>query len=463
MTYAFTVFGAFLVSSPWLACGLLCLRVFDRLGLHPALAIGAGGFLGYLLLGLLIWIADSLAVPVYATPTLTAIIALTLVVTTASLNIGGRRYHNRTLRSVESNFFLIIPVAIMIAPAVLALTVALELPISAWDALDHWGFNATRVADSHQQIDFKSVMTPHRHPWTVVSVHSWSLFWSQQFAVNVKSLPWFLVFFSLLLSAYGGSRQLQLSRSLSVMSAVPLITPLFMNHVVLHGYAEIWSACAVLSALAIATAAAQERSRPLCLLALALALCPIAIKNIGYVYAAISTAGTLLIVFGRQLLSTGLLKTMSRLALASLLLLFCSSVLATIFPDLAGSFAKMSFTLVLDRAYTVEFANYFYSWIHLLHALINNVSFSVVVSIILLSAYVLSTQPPSVLHIPVLLFIGCVIVSWLAIGLVQQIFLFSSPSFDTAFSRLFLPFFSIAPLVVTSLLLQVGNLAPSDH
>ena len=154
------------------------------------------------------------------------------------------------------------------------------------------------------------------------------------------------------------------------------------------------------------------------------------------------------------MLANGVLAAMSRLALGGLLFLFCSSTLGFFFPALADSFAKISFNLVLDRAYTIEFANYFYSWIHLLHALANNSSFSVVFGIVLLGAYVLSTRPSSTIHIPILLFVCCVVFSWLAIGFVQQIYFLSSPFFDTAFSLLFLPFFSMTPLIVTALVLE---------
>lgn len=130
--------------------------------------------------------------------------------------------------------------------------IAASLPGVAWDSLDHWMPEASRLLNILAEGTQREFSARYIHPSTGVGILAWFSGHSSALAGgSLKFLVGLLPIIIIVLSCVGILINLNV-RGLPIMVAVALVLtmPLGSNHVVGYGYVDIWTAANVVLALA---------------------------------------------------------------------------------------------------------------------------------------------------------------------------------------------------------------------
>jgi len=448
---------ALVIAAPWIAGAAFFSWLTSNTGTHVAIKIGAGGYLGYLFLGSTIWATDTMGLQFYAPFSYWWVLVFFSIVTalcsTKIIRSSSLTEFERNLKSLPQFFPLLIwPAAIL-----LFISLSFSAPPAAWDALDHWGLNASRLIQ-HHSLDVSTYPVPFmiefRHPWTIVSINSWSIFFSADGALNARGIPHLLMGISLFLLTYGFCRYLSVPTPLSFICGYLSFNPLIENHITLYGYAEIWLAVPTVCSLVLCLIAKAQRSLNLYLLSGAFALSLMSIKNVGYLYCMAMFVFIISVFFSEKTNIYRILGSRRNQILLSVFLILAIAALGI----WVGSSTFIT-TITLDRDYIIEVRSVSEALGNLFSAMVFNQTFNIIASVFLLSCVFFSRTNIFEMQ-SVTCGLACILgLSLLAVQTVDQIFLYSRPSFDTAFSRLFIPFSQLTPLLVGS---AIGNIVSSE-
>ena len=167
--------------------------------------------------------------------------------------------------------------------------VSMLQPVQAWDALDHWAFVAKQFLEHEASGATVPFSFEHRHPNTLPYLMAWFASLSHpQSSLTISMMPWPLFAAASFLALYGYLRFLGASRSYSALFAYLLVaTPLFENHVIEPGYADMLVNTIVIIAVILLAVALRAQCWCCFLLALCFTFMPVTLKNTGVYYALI--------------------------------------------------------------------------------------------------------------------------------------------------------------------------------
>lgn len=436
------------VALPWFAGAAVFSRVTCDLGLHPAIQIGAGGYLGYLFIGFIIWTSDTLAWQFYVPVIYRSVLLLLSIVVALhllqNLRITPFAQLQKEVKGLPRHWaFLILPTA-----TICYVVLSTQAPSSAWDSLDHWGLNASRLIQ-HHSLGLNTHSLPFlidfRHPWTVVSINSWAMFFGSEGYLNMRGLPHILIGGSLSLFVFGFCRDLSVSRPLSIVCAYIAFNPLVENHVMLYGYAELWLACAISGSIVLCLIAKRKRSTKIMFWSVVFAISAVSLKNIGYLFVILALAFNFTVFFKEEI-GRVIFSRPNFMKFLSLILLITISLMLGALNEQTLSFEKIN----LDRIYIINIRSITEVSTNLSAALLSNSSFNIIGAVFFVSVFSLKNE--TTFELQALAYAAAIItgVSLLAVLTIDQIFLYSRPAFDTAFSRLFIPFSQVTALLIGS-------------
>lgn len=274
---------------PWLIGAFLGMRLCrarpDIQGI-TAIAAGTGGFLGYLAIALALWLSNQLGISLFDKTFVLALGVLAMF-TIATLRPSARQ--TQLFKSTQPLTATIITLLLLYAGY--SVFISLNVPAYGWDALDYWSRFAAKFV-AHSTTD----PTPRLfydqspiHPHTASFILAWSSWCGAQYGGSLSlawSVPWlgFLLSTSLLVAGWGYNQTQNVNVAL-VLVLFAISVPLFENHVLISGYAELLVALAMMASSVFAAIAIQERARGIMAVALAMALIPVFLKNTGPAYA----------------------------------------------------------------------------------------------------------------------------------------------------------------------------------
>ena len=265
------------------------------------IALGAGAYLGYMVMAGVLYFANRWQFPVFGTYVAFALITGALLTVAAwkpwfgALRQALPQAKPAPLSPLESGATIVIATLAVCAVAFAALENYLR-PAETWDALQHWALESTAFLRHHtvgESIDGAYRFTKTSHWPTVKLISAWSG-WaaSHTVAQNAVYAPWVLLQAGLALAAAGiglclTARPLLAALAAYLVSATPMITV----HTALGGYADLWQAAGVFIFMALVLAAPGTRFIPRLLACCFLAMTAILFtKGNGAVYVGILLA-----------------------------------------------------------------------------------------------------------------------------------------------------------------------------
>ncbi len=328
------------------------------------------------------------------------------------------------------------------------------LPISSWDFLSFWGVKANDLIEHIDSSTGKSFTYNHPHPITLVAIAAWAGIANAQGA----SYPALASIWAMLAcSTLGGIFVYAKMRGCSIFSAslcslLLLTMPLYENHLLLAGYAEL--PLITLTTLATIWFVIGRDSSNQILIVLAILLASIAIytKNTGFFYGGSIISAHFLSLLCEKVgnrfaipLKTAFIRVI--LVLASL---FCSSMLAMLFLDIR-----------LDDINLAGYASFTQPATHLMlknifSALVEKGSFSV--STLLFSIYLLTISvSPRITTTNIFLTFLCLIyfLGAIAIQFTDHGSEFGAWNSDTSYTRVLLPMLALAPLLLAQMIADI--------
>lgn len=337
-----------------------------------------------------------------------------------------------------------------------------EIPLSSWDALNHWAARAKEVGEFHVSGVGAPYLDTHSHPLTLSLLLLWSTAIEQSSWINTTEsgftgLPWFLCAVSLLLMILGWARVNGLSFFLGVLTASIIInTPLVTNHILLYGYSELFLSALLVSSTSLAILSFNQTTPIAYLIAsISMALMCIWVRNTGVLFA----LAMFLALASPRLLSSRKLLTLLLTGCV------CLSGLLVNGQDLVFTLRDMSYGLKLSTSEVVladqkhllsfptfkEVLNVFYEGL-----VRNNTYASVPISVGIAGLFVLCGYQEKTNYtrqsVLLLVLAACLIAIHIFSLSVDHGFRHSLPGQDTFFSR------SIMPLVFICFMAGVSSL-----
>lgn len=286
-------FAYIMTSMPWLAGGLVALtlqRIFElrkrektvaRNKLSTVFTFGLGGLLGYLTLGYALWALDEFG---FQTLTLTLNAVISGIAFTALITLWclARRVN------IPIDWATTWPLnALLITLMAYAVYMHSQNPLSAWDGLNHWGYNAAEFVKEETTSELANFNWHYleRHPKTIVLIYAWAGWVSFDQGGSGWALPWSLCMTSVCLMGAGYVYEATKSQPLSTLCAVLLATiPLAEAHTLIAGYADLWLSAVVLAGLLLSAMGLQQQNFYLLTAGILIGTLAITIKNTGLVY-----------------------------------------------------------------------------------------------------------------------------------------------------------------------------------
>lgn len=299
---------------PWLlgGCALIIAttQLQDSRG-SSAILFGIGGYIGYLLIALIMMICDELGISAFQSPLLILQITLALAAGTLIWQSGPSAFPAMRIafsRPPDTTTLLIgaIFINLLVSCAVISVT-----PIHAWDVLDFWGPVALEIYE-YQANSTESFQLEHprslRHPLTISYILAWSMGSTQGNDISLAGLPWLLFALSGLLITYGITVRLCRSKLLGVLLGfIFLNIPLVTNHVFSAGYGELILGVGLLAATSLFILGFYERKRVFWAIGATILFSLATLKNTGSFYASLPLISIIVLLFSRHLLDIFLL------------------------------------------------------------------------------------------------------------------------------------------------------------
>ena len=365
---------------PWLLGSQVALRLaknYTHLEGVSAIAIGSGGYAGYLIFAFLIWAADRLQMTLLATE-----LAPVYVILSAMFLV----------QLVRHVFILApnsrVPILLALAAGYVSWSVLISgtVPTAGWDVLDYWAKKASHFVD-HSSSEFSkpysfrdSFRHVSRHPLTLNLVHAWHL-WATTVVKDVSNLsitPWSLALLSIFLVTSGACIFITKSAAVGIIAGLMTLTmPLLENHALIGGYTEVWVSIGLTSSIAWLLVAKAEDDRTLFLIGIFLSVTIVFLRNTGFVYALIPVSSLALakvldwvskesLYLNRHQFLTLLVSLLAVVFLAAVLILyrvanvdfdivFAGRVLSLALPDVNHVFMSEFNSKILNQSFSVSF------------------------------------------------------------------------------------------------------------
>ena len=277
---------------PWLLGATIALHVTYRASPLPglaAVAMGIGGFLGYLLLALALRQADLRGISLLSSGFQVSL----ALVTMALLGLLIPVLRKEPAISVRPGWWLL---AICLPWICWLATAHLQTPTQGWDTLQRWGLDASRFLDHATTSSGEPWEQPwKKHPITLYLVMAWSAWAGTWTDAGLGALlPWLMCLASLVLIVAGYAWHCTYSPAATTVAVLYLLSlPLLENHVILAGYGELFLATALAGSSALVAMGIARPSKTLFLLGMLVALSAVFLKNTGAAYALLPIAAWL--------------------------------------------------------------------------------------------------------------------------------------------------------------------------
>lgn len=299
-----TVLSVMMILAPWVVgVGALYLLLRSpKLELPQHLIIlGAGSYVGYILLAGGIYIFLRLGVQPFSWQ------ALTVFALFAMLSLIGILYHVRSTIQFEAKGStekdnrgaFSHPVITLLGTFWLMGTItwvileAWHNPIMAWDAVWVWGILADQQLASALS-EQPAYTVGGTHPGTIALVMTWSAFWSNVGSSHALiSGPWFVLYLGMVVMTLGLLYQVTRNRALAVwFTAMVMSAPLIESHTGLGGYADLWVMAGLVSGVCLLVGFVNNQCIPAAWFIAALVMISVTfLKNNSVVYTVIVLLG----------------------------------------------------------------------------------------------------------------------------------------------------------------------------
>ena len=282
--------------SPWFVGGALAFLSFPRfLGDgHWAVAlriisIPIGGFLGYLILGVCLWIMHVVGLRFLATQYVTPMfISIVACIFLAFSSVFYNLIRELRRHDVIFNTFVFAPILFLGVIAVIFVFIQETLPVQGWDVLDFWADTSARII-THQnespELEFKYW---RHHPYILPLISAWSAWLPTTLGgVSYGMAPWGIMFIGCGVVVYGFAADGCNAGSLwpLMLGVLTLSVPLLENHAFVAGYSEIFVSFSTLSSTVLVALGLRHRAVRLVIGGLAIGCTAFMLRNTGLFYA----------------------------------------------------------------------------------------------------------------------------------------------------------------------------------
>jgi hypothetical protein len=343
----------------------------------------------------------------------------------------------------------------------LAYTISL-LPISSWDFLSFWGVRANDLIEHLDSGSSDSFVYNHPHPITLIAVAAWGGMANAQEASHAALASiWAMLACSTLGGIFVYARLRGCSTFLASLCALFLLTmPLYENHLLLIGYAELpLISLTTLSTIWLAIGR-ETPNQQYVALAIVLAVIAIYTKNTGFFYGvSIISAHFLCLLCEKISERVDIpLRTAFIWLILVLVCLSCTSVVTVLTLKISLSDINLAGYASFTKPPT------FLVFKNVLTALVLKTSFSV--SILLFLAYLLAVSfTPRISATSLFLALLCLIYFFgaVAIQLTDHGSEFGAWNSDTSYSRALLPMIALAPLLLAQMMADIKSDIKQDR
>lgn len=328
------------------------------------------------------------------------------------------------------------------------------LPISSWDFQGFWGVRALDLIEHIDTGTGDSFQYDHPHPITLVVISAWGgMANAQGESYSALGSIWALLAFSTLGGVFIYAKLHGCSRfSASFCCLLFLTIPLFENHLILQGYAEL----PLISLVTLATIwlSIKRRTHDKKFVALAIALAVIAIytKNTGFFYSLSIIAAHVMRLLSEKIgerFSVPLKIAFCYTSIA-LALLFCISVVVVLSLkiNLAG------ITLAGYASFTQSPS--FMVLANMIGALVLNSTFGIS-ALLFLTYFAMIYFKAKTTSADLFLVFLCLFyfLGAIAVQLTDHGSMFGSWGSDTSYSRVLLPMIALAPILLVHMIADI--------
>ena len=433
--------------------------------LHPSLGVqlvfaGFGGILGYIAVSWAFYFLVEYANLRVVQASL-GLVALCLLATAICVFIDSRSVKNKLMAvlggEISKEIWFLLALIASLYFTVYTL-IHLNLPAQGWDVLDHWGAEGVRFLEHAEEAEGGSFHYENRHPLTVPLILAWSSsgFFEEAGSKNswsVWSFPWLMMTLSAAAVTAGWICWFSKSTKYAVVAALLIWTiPLFETQFLVSGYADLVLAIVLLSVIVILSVAISEEDMRLAMVGIGFLIFPVLLKNIGIAHAAI--VASIFIISWKGRCHSELRLTV--MVVASAFVIFAATgalrIETGLFPAIAyipeGDrviFGGYSMKVVLPNLHDLLSVE--------LHSKILNMTFSVCLVIVLLSALLPSDLAETVQARPralkiILYFVLLELALLFFSNFLDRGLRYAMPGSDTGYSRFSLPVFISGPLLL---------------
>jgi hypothetical protein len=216
------------------------------------IVIGAGAYLGYMVMAGVLYLANGLHLPAFSCYIVFALVTGLSLAIAASKTWADKAHTKPAQPAMRRQKYLegavtTVLLLLTIAAAGFATLENFLRPAETWDALQHWSLEATSFLKHHtseEGIDGAYQFTKSSHWPTIKLVAAWSG-WTATFTENQYFVyaPWVLLLYGLGIAAAGLALLLTGSGFLAALAAYLLTaSPMVTVHTSLGGYADLWQA-----------------------------------------------------------------------------------------------------------------------------------------------------------------------------------------------------------------------------
>ena len=224
--------------------GIILEAKFSRpLAGRSQIAASTGGFLGYLAFAFFLYQGPKVGIGPYtslvaSSVSLVAGLLVIMAVSVIHCDKGDQR------RSASAALIWTMIIAVITA----GIYQHLVLPVQGWDVIDFWSY----YAHSTLMEPSSPPQSTKPHPVTIVLLQAWSAWCAQEYGFSsMIMVPWLFIAVTIGIGVYGYALLISQSKFFSALMLYCVLTiPLFENHALIAGYAEIFlTAACVLSVI----------------------------------------------------------------------------------------------------------------------------------------------------------------------------------------------------------------------
>lgn len=433
---------------------------------HHLIIVGAGSYIGYLLLALLMYALQSNNIAVFSIWLPASATTITFLCWFAGQffryknekKISTSKPQTMTLQKTEKETepkWLIIPIAIYlcIQLSFIAVEVAVR-PAVSWDSVWYWTTYVAQFLEWQNTNPHEgTAQLQHRHPATLHLINAWSAYaGTKANAPYFLFMPWLLLYVGTTIAIIGFLLTLTKELTLGLLGAVLLGSyPMFAAQTALAGYADIWLAAGIFFSFALIALIKVTCALPLLVSWLFFVLGLAFLKSAGLTYA-------LIVIFAASF--AWIMSSFEKkwtLAATALILLTIYLLYAQGFDTMIGNYpisfhpetqsvkvGRYSGTLNLDHSYTALY-NLWFSFVwHSSYAL----ALAAILVTLLYTFVASELWRRARVAYGLLLILGLLAHSFFSQTISSQVLFNSAPGQDTGLTRFSMGLFLISPLMM---------------